>query len=45
MNLFTKQKRTHRHKEQSCGCQGGWEMGDGMGWTGSLGLADANYYI
>ena len=39
-NLFTKQ--THRHREQICGCQGG---GAGEGWIGSLGLADANYYI
>ena len=23
MNLSTKQKQTHRHKEQTCGCQGG----------------------
>ena len=22
MNLSTKQKQTHRHGEQSCGCQG-----------------------
>ena len=22
MNLSTKQKQTHRHKEQTCGCQG-----------------------
>ena len=34
MNLFTKQKQTHRHREQ-----------EGEGWSGSLGLADANYYI
>ena len=26
MNLATKQKYTHRHKEQSHGCQGGGEM-------------------
>ena len=34
---------THRHREQTCGCQ----RGEGMeeGWTGSLGLVDANYYI
>ena len=38
-NLFTKQKQTHRHREQTCGCQGVRE-----GWIGSLGLADANYY-
>ena len=23
MNLSTKQKQTHRHREQTCGCQGG----------------------
>ena len=40
-NLFTKQ--THRHREQTCGFQGGGEMG--KGGTGSLGLADANYDI
>ena len=22
MNLSTEQKQTHRHKEQTCGCQG-----------------------
>ena len=38
MNLSTKQKETHRHREQTCGCQG-----VGEGWIGSLGLADANY--
>ena len=27
MNLSTKQKQTHRHREQTCGCQGG-----GMQW-------------
>ena len=42
INLSTKQKRTHTHGEQTCGCQGG--RGE-MGWTGSLGLVDANYYI
>ena len=43
MNLFTKQKQTHRHREQTCGCQGGrWEE---EGRIGSLGLADANYNI
>ena len=41
MNLFTKQKQTHRHREQTGGCQGGV----GERWIGSLGLADANYYI
>ena len=41
MNSSTKQKQIHRHREQICGCQGGWEVGEG--WLGSLGLADANY--
>ena len=42
MNLSMKQKQTHRHREQTCGCQGG-EVG--KGWSGSLGFADANSYI
>ena len=42
-NLSTKQKQTDRHREQTCGFQGGG--GAGEGWIGSLGLADANYYI
>ena len=42
MNLSTKQKQTHRHREQTCGHQGGGGVGDGIG---SLELADANYYI
>ena len=29
MNLSTKQKQTHRHTEQTFGCQGG---GSGMDW-------------
>ena len=29
MNQPTKQKETHRHREQTCGCQGG---GSGMDW-------------
>ena len=41
MNLSMNQKQTHRHREQTCGCQ---EGGVGEGWIGSLGLADANYY-
>ena len=43
MNLFTKKKQTHRHREQNCGYQGGRRVGEGC--TGSLGLVDANYYI
>ena len=38
-----KQKQSYIHKEQICGWQ---EMGEVReGWTGSLELADANYYI
>ena len=39
MSLSMKQKQTHRHTEQTCGCQGGGR------WGGSLGLAVANYFI
>ena len=38
-----KQKQIHRHREQACGFQAGVRMAEG--WIGSLGLADANYYI
>ena len=37
-----KQKETHRHREETCGCPGGG--GVEVGWIESLGLADANYY-
>ena len=40
MNLSTKQKQTHRHREQTGGAKG--EGGVGEGWSGRLGLADAN---
>ena len=43
MNLSSKQKQIQRPKEQTCGCQGGRVAG--VGWMGSLGLVDANYYI
>ena len=42
INLAMKEKQTHRHREKTCGCQRGQ---GGEGRTGSLGLADANYYI
>ena len=38
INLSTKQKQTHR----SVVAKG---EGEGEGWIGTLGLADANYYI
>jgi len=43
MNLSIKQKQTHRHREQTCGCQGeGWREWDRLRvWE----LVDANYYI
>ena len=43
MNLSTKQQQIHRHREQTYICQGGG--GEGVGWTGSLGLVNANHYI
>ena len=42
INLPTKQKQTHIHREQTCGC---WGWGEDVGGTGSLGLVHANYYI
>ena len=32
MNLPTKQKQNHRHREQTGGCQGGRGWGRGMEW-------------
>ena len=32
MNLSTKQKQTHRHREQTYGCHGGGEEGRGVDW-------------
>ena len=43
MNLSMKQKQTHRHREQTCGCQGGGWVGKGR--VGSSGLADAKCYM
>ena len=40
MNLSTKEKQTHRHREQTSGCQGGGKVG--KGWRGSLEVADEN---
>ena len=35
MNLPMKQKQTHRHREQTCSCQGGEGWGrDGLGVWG-----------
>jgi len=35
-------KENHGLGEQACGCQGG---GERVGWTGNLGLIDANYCL
>ena len=43
MNLSTKQKQTHRHRDQTCGCQGGGKEVEG--WIGNMGLVDASFYI
>ena len=43
MNVFRKQKQTHRHREQTDGCQGVGGVGEVK--TGSFGLAGVNYYI
>jgi len=42
VNLSVKQKQTCRHREQTCGCQGG---GVSEEWSGSSGLAVVNYFI
>ena len=33
MNLSTKHKQTHRHREQTCGCQG---RGQGKDWESGI---------
>lgn len=43
MNLSMKWKQTHRQTELTSVCQGGGEMVKGC--SGSLELADGNYYI
>ena len=40
---MTQMKQTHKNREQTYGCQGGW--GAGERWIGIWGLADANYYM
>ena len=43
INISMKQKQTHRYREQTYGCQRGGEVREGR--NGSLGLAEANYYV
>ena len=42
MNLYTKQKQTHRHRKQTNNYQRG--KGGGDGYIRSMGLTDTNYY-
>ena len=42
MNLSTKQKHTHKHREQTVVAK---EIDRGRGVDRDLGLVDANYYI
>ena len=43
MDLSMKQKENHGRRDQTCGCQGVEEVGEGR--SGSLGWADANFYM
>ena len=38
-----KTETDHRHGEQTCGCQR--SGAEGVGWTGNVGMVNANYYI
>ena len=40
MNLSIKQKQTHRHREEACGCQGGFRGGRGMDWDFGIGRCE-----
>ena len=42
-NISPEQKQTHRSRGQTCGEPRG--RGEEVGWTGNLGLVDANAYI
>ena len=43
MNLSMKQKQTHRHGEQTCGCQGGG--GGGMDWECGISRCKLLYIV
>ena len=43
MNQSVEQKQTKKHGKTDLWLPRG--RGEGVGWTGSLGLVDANYYI
>ena len=36
MNLSVKQKQTHRHRQQTCGCQGAGGDGGGIDWESGI---------
>ena len=44
MNL-SKEKKNHGHGEQTWRYQKGGGWGERMGWTGNMGLIDANYCL
>ena len=43
MNLFTKQKQTHRHRKQTSGYQMGEEKREGQ--VRGIGLINTNHYM
>ena len=42
MRVSPAERSLHKHRAQTCGCQGEGEV---EGWEGSVGLVGANYYI
>ena len=42
MNLVTKQKQAHRHREQTCNCQGGRGQG-GLDWEFGISRCELLY--
>ena len=43
LNLSTKQRKTHRHRDQTCGCQEGGGKGRGMGWESGVGRCNLQH--
>ena len=43
MNVYAKQKQTHRYRKQTCGYQRG--EGRGEGQIRGVGLTGTNYYV
>ena len=43
MNVYAKQKQTHRHRKQTCGYQMGERKGEGQ--IRGMKLIDTNYHI